>query len=89
LLANPDPANTWFRVLLAQLCDLGQYAVHTPDAFDRKTPPEKCIIGTGVHRLLRFLRTEIPSSYNISTSIGYSLLDIAFFTPRAAKNMLD
>lgn len=44
LTSTPRSGNTWLRYMLADLYQLEQHAVHTPDALDWKQLPERCIV---------------------------------------------
>ena len=84
IVSTPRSGNTWLRSLLGQLYDLAQYAVHTPDALDWETLPEKCILQLHWHRLPPITTILAAHNFRVVTMARHPLdilISILQFSP--------
>jgi len=84
VVGTPRSGNTWLRVILAQLYDLAQYAVHTPDALDWETLPGNCIVQLHWHRLPPFTTFLATQNFRVVTMARHPLdilISILQFSP--------
>lgn len=73
LTSTPRSGNTWLRLMLANLYQLEQHAVHTPDALDWKQLPDRCIVQLHWDRTPQFLATLAESGFDALTIARHPL----------------
>jgi hypothetical protein len=91
VVSTPRSGNTWFRVLLAQLYDLVQCAVQTPDALNRETLQENYIVQLHWHRLLPVTTILAKKNFRVVTISHHpldfliSILQFSLHEPQTAS----
>lgn len=91
LTSTPRSGNTWLRLMLADLYQLAQYAVHTPDALDWKQLPPRCIVQLHWDRTPEFTAQLADAGFDVLTIARHPLdvlLSILQFAPHEPQTAM-
>lgn len=73
LTSTPRSGNTWLRLMLANLYQLEQYAVHTPDDLNWSQLPQRCIVQLHWDRTSEFTALLAKEEFDVLTIARHPL----------------
>ena len=85
LTSTPRSGNTWLRLMLSDLYQLKQYAVHTPESLDWGQMPDRCIVQLHWDRTPEFARLLAAENFDV-LSIARHPLDVLLSILQFASN---